>query len=107
MSIEYHIDHGRRLVLASASGMLTPEDLFNYQRIVWSLPEVRGFNELVDMRKVEDILSPTFEHISELAKLSADMDDNTISTIRPHSPIITINSVWKIYSNGCTNGHQT
>ena len=80
MSIEYHIDHGRRLVLASASGMLTPEDLFNYQRIVWSLPEVRGFNELVDMRKVEEILSPTFEHISELAKLSANMDDNTIAT---------------------------
>jgi hypothetical protein len=80
MSIECHIDHGRRLVIASASGKLTPEDFFNYQRNVWSLPEVRGFNELVDMSKVEEILSPAFEHISELAKLSANMDDNTIST---------------------------
>jgi len=53
MPIEYHIDHGRRLVLASASGKLTAEDFFNYQRNVWSLPEVRGFNELVDMSKVE------------------------------------------------------
>ncbi|MBP2668422.1 MAG: hypothetical protein H6Q80_624 [Deltaproteobacteria bacterium] len=80
MPIEYHIDHGRRLVLASASGKLTAEDFFNYQRNVWSLPEVRGFNELVDMSKVEEILSPTYERISELAKLSADMDDRTIAT---------------------------
>jgi hypothetical protein len=80
MPIEYHIDHGRRLVLASASGKLTAEDFFNYQRNVWSLPEVRGFNELVDMSKVEEILSPTYEKISELAKLSADMDDRTIAT---------------------------
>jgi len=80
MPIEYHIDHGRRLVLASARGKLTAEDFFNYQRNVWSLPEVRGFNELVDMSKVEEILSPTYEKISELAKLSADMDDRTIAT---------------------------
>jgi len=35
---------------------------------------------LVDMSKVEEILSPTYEKISELAKLSADMDDRTIAT---------------------------
>jgi len=80
MPIEYHIDHGRRLVLISASGKLTEEDIFNYRRKVWSLPDVRGFNELVDGRKVEEILSITIEKISELAKLSASMDDKAIST---------------------------
>ena len=80
MPIEYHIDHGRRLVLASASGKLTAEDFFNYKRSAWSLPDVRGFNELVDASKLEEILSLTVEKISELAKLSANMDDNTIST---------------------------
>ena len=80
MPIEYHIDHGRRLVLASASGKLTAEDFFNYKRNVWALPDVRGFNELMDARKLEEILSLTFEKISELAKLSANMDDNTLST---------------------------
>jgi len=80
MPIEYHIDHGRRLVLASASGKLTAEDFFNYKRNVWALPDVRGFNELMDARKLEEILSLTFEKISELAKLSANMDDNTIPT---------------------------
>ena len=80
MPIEYHIDHGRRIVLASASGKLTAEDFFNYKRDAWSLPDVRGFNELVDASKLEEISSLTIEKISELAKLSAKMDDNTIST---------------------------
>ena len=80
MPIEYHIDHGRRLVIASASGKLTAEDFFNYKRNAWALPDVRGFNELVDASKVEEILSLSFGKISELAKLSANMDDNTIST---------------------------
>ena len=80
MPIEYHIDHDRRLVLTSASGKLTAEDIFNYKRHVCSLPDVRGFNELVDARKLEEILSLTVEKISELAKLSAYMDDKAIST---------------------------
>ena len=80
MPIEYHIDHGRRLVIASASGKLTAEDFFNYKRNAWAPPDVRGFNELVDASKVEEILSLSFEKISELAKLSADMDDRTIAT---------------------------
>ena len=80
MPIEYYIDLDRRLVLASASGKLTADDFFNYKRNVWSLPDVRGFNELVDASKAEEILSLTFENISELAKLSAYMDDKTSST---------------------------
>jgi hypothetical protein len=103
MSIEYHIDHGRRLVLVNASGKLTPEDFFNYQRNVWSLPEVRGFNELVDMSKVEEILSPTFERISELAKLSANMDDNTISTkfaiVAPDTFAYGMGRLYEVFRN--------
>ena len=34
----------------------------------------------MDARKLEDILLLTFEKIYDLAKLSADMDDNTIHT---------------------------
>ena len=80
MPIEYHIDHGRRLVLTSASGKLTEEDIYNYRRNVWSLPDVRGFNELVDARKVEEILLITVEKMSELIKLSIYMDDKANST---------------------------
>ena len=103
MPIEYQIDHGRRLVLASASGKLTAEDFFNYKRNVWSRPEVRGFNELVDARKIEEILSLSFEKISELAKLSANMDDNTISTklaiVASDTVFYSLGQLYEVYRN--------
>ena len=80
MPIEYQIEHDRRLVSARAIGNLTAEDIFNYQREVWSLPEARGYNELIDMSNVEEIVSPTEEKLVELAKISATMDDRKIAT---------------------------
>ncbi len=47
MPIEYLIDHERRLVMAKGQGTLTDEDVFGFQRDVWSRPEVNGCNELV------------------------------------------------------------
>ena len=80
MPIEYQIDHNRRFVLARAIGDLTAEEIFKYQMEVWSLPETRGYNELIDMSNVEEIVSPTEEKIVELGKISAYMDDRNIAT---------------------------
>jgi hypothetical protein len=74
MPIEYTIDHERRLVIAQAKGTLTDEDVFRYQRDVWSSPGVDGYNELVDMRQVEDIDLPSVDRIRGLATFSAGMD---------------------------------
>jgi hypothetical protein len=72
--IEYRIVHQRRLVLAKGHGTLTDQGIFGYQRDVWSLPEVGGYDELVDMTQVEDIALPSTERVRALASLSADMD---------------------------------
>jgi hypothetical protein len=72
--IEYRIVHQRRLVLAKGHGTLTDQDVFGYQRDVWSLPEVGGYDELVDMTQVEDIALPSTERVRALASFSADMD---------------------------------
>ena len=80
MPIEYQIDHNRRFVLARAIGDLTAEEIFKYQMEVWSLPETRGYNELIDMSNVEEIVSPTEDKLAELAKISAYMDDRKIAT---------------------------
>ena len=80
MPIEYQIDHNRRFVLARGLGNLTAEDIFKYQREVWSLPEVKGYNELMDMSNVENIVSPTHNNTVNLAQLSASMDDRKIPT---------------------------
>src|SRR5262249_5706391 len=66
--------HERRLVTAKGRGVLTDEDIFGYQKEVWSRPDVAGYNELVDMRDVEKIALPSVKRIKDLAKLSSETD---------------------------------
>lgn len=72
--IVYQIDHDRRLVVAQGRGVLTGQDIFEYQREVWSRPDVAGYSELVDMTAVERIDMASTDRIRELAFLSASMD---------------------------------
>jgi hypothetical protein len=74
MPIEFTIDHARRLVTATARGMLTGQDVFGYQRAVWSRADVQGYNELLDMREVLGIDLPSIDNMRALAELSASMD---------------------------------
>lgn len=74
MPIEYTIDHARRLVLATGRGTLSGDDIFGYQKDVWSRPEVSGYDELMDMTDIEKIDLRSVEHIKQLAELSASMD---------------------------------
>jgi len=74
MPIEYTIDHAQRLVRATGRGTLTGEDIFGYQKDVWSRPEVSGYDELMDMTDIEKIDLRSVDHIKQLAGLSASMD---------------------------------
>ena len=74
MPIEFSIDHEKRLVRAKGSGTLSDEDVFSYQRDVWSRPEVAGYHELMDMSEVRQIALPSMDRVRDLAKLSASMD---------------------------------
>lgn len=82
MPITYQIHHDRKLVQALVTGTLTREDAFTYQRDVWSLPEVRGYNQLVDATGMEgvDIPFPSADTMRELASLAAGMDDPELKT---------------------------
>lgn len=74
MPIEYTIDHAQRLVRATGRGTLTGEDIFGYQKDVWSRPEVSGYDELMDMTDIEKIDLRSVDHLKQLAGLSASMD---------------------------------
>ncbi len=74
MPIDYRIDHARRLVLVHGHGTVTDEEVFAYQREVWSRADVEGFDELVDMTGVEHIALPSVDRVQDLARLSAGMD---------------------------------
>lgn len=80
MPIEFTIDHARRLVTATARGTLTGQDVFGYQRAVWSRADVQGYNELLDMRLVEAIDLPSVDNMRALAELSASMDTPSTSS---------------------------
>src|SRR5215831_5556352 len=80
MPIKYRVDHERKVVFAEGSGTFTDADVFGYQREVWSRPDVRGYQELIDMTAVERIEQPTPQRILELAALSAEMDATSRST---------------------------
>jgi hypothetical protein len=74
MPLEHRIHHHLRLVLTRAVGTLTDDEIFAYQREVWSRPELVGYDELVDMSDVEHVAVPSMERVSQLASLSAGMD---------------------------------
>lgn len=74
MPIEYTIDHQRRVVFARGRETLTDDDVFGYQRTVWSRPDVAGYGELMDMTAVARIALPSRERVKDLAQLSAGMD---------------------------------
>ena len=74
MPIEHSIDHPRRLVIARGRGTLTGQDIFGYQREVWSKPEVAGYDELMDMGGVEHIALESIGRVEQLARVSAAMD---------------------------------
>ena len=74
MPIDYRIDHQRHLVVARVHGTVTDQDVFGYQREVWSRPEVAGYDELVDMTRVQEIGLPSADRVRDLASLSASME---------------------------------
>jgi len=73
MPLTYRIDAKHELVIARGSGILKDHEVFGYQQEVWSRPEVAGFDELIDMSAVTQILVPSLERVEDLAKLSARM----------------------------------
>ena len=80
MPIDYRIDHDRKLVLAKGRGTVTGQDVFGYQRDVWSRDDTAGYDELVDMSEVEHIALPSVDRVRQLASLSADMDTPSLAS---------------------------
>jgi hypothetical protein len=80
MPIDYRIDRRRKTVVVTPRGRLTHGEMMAYQKEVWTRPELRAFNELVDMSVVDrlDLRSPN--EIFKLAALAAGMDEGKPQT---------------------------
>ena len=74
MPLDYRIDQERRLVITAATGTLTDEELFAYQREVWSRSDLTGYDEVVDLGQVEGFVQASGDRVRALAELSSAMD---------------------------------
>jgi len=74
MPLKYSIDHNLRRVIAEGHGTVTSEEVFRYQREVWSRSDVTGYDELIDMSDVREVNEASSERARALAELSAKTD---------------------------------
>jgi hypothetical protein len=74
MPLEYRIDQERRLVVATATGVLHDDEVFAYQRAAWSKPELAGFDEVFDLGGVKELVPASSESARGLADLASTMD---------------------------------
>jgi hypothetical protein len=74
MPIDYRVNHDQRRVIAEGRGAVTAEEIFRYQREAWARADVAGYDELVDMTDVREIVEPKADEMRALAQMSAGMD---------------------------------
>ena len=74
MPLDYRIDPERRVVIATASRILSGDDVFAYQREVWSRSELAGYDEIVDLGPVQELVMASVDRVRQLAELASAMD---------------------------------
>lgn len=76
MPISCRINHFRRVVLAAGHGILKDQDVFVYQKTVWSRKDIAGYDELMDMTDVQKIVPPSTARIRQLAEVASKMESS-------------------------------
>jgi|SRR5581483_2196298 len=103
MPIDHHIDHEKRLVVARGCGTVTAQELLDYQRTVWSRPEVTGYHELADMTAVEKFDSPSPSGVWALASVSSAMDPpaggGKFAIVAPQAIAFGLGRMYQAYRN--------
>ena len=88
MPLEYRIDRERKVVFATAASILSDEDVFAYQREVWSRGDLAGYDEVVDLGQVEKLALSSNDQVRALAELASAMDvpgaSSRLAIVAPH-----------------------
>jgi hypothetical protein len=76
--ITIEIDNENCVVVATASGRLTMDELYKYQVDMWTAKEYREYNELFDLTRVEAFVPPTSENIKDFSDFAATMEVDSV-----------------------------
>jgi hypothetical protein len=87
--------------MVQVRGTLTDQEIFGYQLEVWSRPEVRGYDELIDMSAVEHIALPSSDRARQLSSLSAAMDararSSKLAIVAPEDLAFGLGRMYQAY----------
>jgi hypothetical protein len=101
MPLEYRIDQERRVVFATAGRILSDEDVFGYQREVWSRSDLAGYDEIVDLSPVEDLVMSSGDRVRALAELASSMDaqgaPSRLAIVAPHDLVYGFARMFETY----------
>ncbi len=59
MAIEYCVDRDKKLLVMNGSGVLTADDVLGYLKDVLSRNDLAGYDELLDLSRVDEIVLST------------------------------------------------
>ncbi len=74
MPLIVRIEHEMHLVILAGYGVLTDDDIFEYQRVYATRNDTIGYDELADMTHVTEISLPSSERVGDLATEAAGKD---------------------------------
>ncbi len=74
MPLECRIEHERRMVMATATGVLSVEDFLLKHREVWGRSDVAGFDAVYDLSGLEDFVLSSGERLRALSDLASSLD---------------------------------
>ncbi len=101
MPVKYHIDHERRTVFAKCDGKLTPGELFRYQRDIWSMPELAGYDEFVEIIATDMVVPSSvgldLRGLAELAASSDAREDAKLALVAQDDLAFGLARMYKLY----------
>ena len=109
MPIQYRILPTQYLVQVRAYDVLTEQEMFGYQHEVWSQSEVQGFNELLEMTDVTEIVRPETHKIQALATLSSAMEQGPMgkfAVVAPSDYAYGLARMYQTYRSMTPNGQK-
>lgn len=74
MPITYQVDHDHHLIAAVASGAIGERDLSAYQTDIKSQPALAGYDEILDVTRVDGLLDINIHNLRKLAAFAASSD---------------------------------
>ena len=110
MPITYQVDHDHQLIAAVASGAIGERDLFAYQTNIKSQPALAGYDEILDVTRVDGLLDINIHNLRKLAAFAAasDVPDkrSKFVIVAPQDVYFGLSRMYESFREGLPRSHR-